>query len=144
MVVEQQAGVDRRKSDRDSLLDVVYSKSLERPARDRNVTVGRDPLCVDRAAQPVVAGYVVPARHRLVARDACEAGDGPQRVELEPAVRFEIAAQLTPSLRPGSEVIILDLAVRKEAADLESSGCRQAPVSRFDRRESAGVKMRDQ
>ncbi len=52
---DPEAGVDRWKGDRNLLLPIVGAQALERPAGDRNVGIGADPLGVDEAAQPVVA-----------------------------------------------------------------------------------------
>ena len=46
--IEPEARIDRRQGDRDSLLDIVDPQALERPAGDRDVAVGADPLGVDR------------------------------------------------------------------------------------------------
>ena len=65
-------------------LDVVDPQALERPAGDRDIAVGRDPLGIDEVAQPVVAGDVVAAGDGLVGGDPERAGHAPIGVELEP------------------------------------------------------------
>src|SRR6185369_10231958 len=74
LVAEPDPGIDRRQRDRDLLLDIVDPQALERPAGDRNVGIGRDPLSIDEIAQAVVAGDVVAPGHGLVSGPAEGAG----------------------------------------------------------------------
>src|SRR4029078_7212294 len=57
--VDEEAGVDRWKRDRDLLLDIVDSKPFERPAGNANVGMRIDSLGVDEVAKQVVAGDFV-------------------------------------------------------------------------------------
>src|SRR5262249_20296658 len=85
-IANPDSGIDRRKRDRNLLLNVVDAETLERPGSDRNVGVGGNPLGVDEIAQAVVAGEVVAAGDGLVARPAERSGDAPFGTELELAI----------------------------------------------------------
>ena len=93
---QDEARVERRKRDRDLLLDVVDAKALERPAGDRDVAVAVDPLDIDEVAQHVVAADVVAAGDGLVGGGAERAGNAPVGIELELAIGLEIAAEIAP------------------------------------------------
>ena len=94
--VDEEAGVDRWKRDRDLLLDIVDSKPFERPAGNANVGMRIDPLGIDEVAQPVVVGDVVALGDGLVGRRAQRRRDAPDGIELELAVGFEITAEIVP------------------------------------------------
>ena len=70
-VVHAEARVDRRAGQSElSSARLPDAQALERPAGDRDVGVGADPLHVDDIAQAIVIGDVVPPGHGFVARDA--------------------------------------------------------------------------
>src|SRR6476661_6616721 len=90
---EAEPRVDRGQGDWDLLLLIVRAKALEHPAGERYIAVGRDPLGIDDAAQPVVVGEVITTGDGLVACGTDRCGDRPRGIELPAPVGIEIAAE---------------------------------------------------
>ena len=139
-VVDQETGIERRQGDRDFFLVVVDAHPLERPAADRNIAFGADPLDLHEIAEHVVAGDVILARDRPVGGRAQRAGDAPMGVELELAVGLEIPPEAVVVIRVGRVGIgIGGLAISDERAHLEGTEAGKGAESSLERRQRLGI-----